>query len=84
MILTDKKGNKHRLIKTRRPKFSNHRGRTWDCEIKVVNDIEVEFWLDTTWGFYFYFQWEDQWYKVLMLNFIDPLKYKETLTIGEK
>lgn len=83
MLLTDKKSNKHRAIKTKRPKFSSHRGRTWDYEIKVINGIEIEFWLDTTWGFYFYFQWEDQWYKVLMLNFTDPLKYKEVLTIGK-
>lgn len=58
--------------KVRRPKFSHHRGRTWDSTKIKINDCEVAVWLDTTWGTRFYFKWNNRWYAISMTSLIDP------------
>lgn len=62
MQLYDKGGRKYAARKARRPKFSAHRGRTWDYETKAVDGTEIKFHFDTSWGFRFYFQWNGEWY----------------------
>ena len=47
--------------KTKRPTFSDHRGRTWDIIGKLDDGTEIL--ADTTWGFYGYFVVGGQWYK---------------------
>lgn len=44
------------VVKCKRPKFSNHRGRTWDTFIIFLDGEELRVHLDTTWGEYIYFQ----------------------------
>lgn len=49
-------------FKTRRPKMTSHRGRTWDYVGRTENGIDVL--MDTTWGAYGYFKDANgQWYK---------------------
>jgi len=65
---------KIRVRKVNKPKFSMRGGRTWDCiNIKVGNHI-IKGWLDTTWGTYLYFNLEDSWYSIPLLEIekIDP------------
>ena len=65
MFLVDEKGQKFRAQKCKSPRFK--RG-TWDFIRKVIEDKEAQFWLDFTWGFYFYFKYKEQWYKVRHTN----------------
>lgn len=47
--------------KCKRPSFNSHRGRTWDvCTIIDINGKEHKGWLDTSWGYYCYFQDENE------------------------
>lgn len=57
-----------------RPKFSTHRGRTWDIvRITMPDQTEIEGVMDYTWGHYVYFQdLQLNWYKV-------PNSWYETL-----
>ena len=41
------------------------RGRTWDRETFIINRKEIRADIDTTWGKYFYFLWNDSCYKVV-------------------
>ena len=61
MILINKKGYKFNAQKCKPPKFK--RG-TWDFVRKIIRGKEVKFWLDFTWGWYFYFKYQEQWYRV--------------------
>ncbi len=48
------------LIKCKIPKFSNHRGRTWDwCEV-IIDNVSYRGYLDTTWGEYVYLITDDK------------------------
>lgn len=51
------------LIKTRKPKMSEHRGRTWDTDRIVLDGEIVWVWRDFTWGSYNYFLFQCEWYK---------------------
>lgn len=64
MILYDKKGFKYPAVKCRKPMFSSHRGRTWDGDTKTINDNEIRFMIDTTWGFNYYFCYGQEWYRL--------------------
>lgn len=56
------------LIPTKKPKFSSHRGRTWDTIPVVIAEEEIKGFIDTTWGLYVYFFWNGRWYKVNLLE----------------
>lgn len=56
------------VSKCKKPKMSDHRGRTWDTGKLIINEKETKVWLDTTWGEYIYFQIESNWYKVRMFS----------------
>lgn len=46
------------------PKFSEHRGRTWDkCDVIATDGSRHDGWLDTSWGMYFYFRADGAWRK---------------------
>lgn len=49
---------------TKKPKFSSHRGRTWDFMKGEINGIPTKFHIDTTWSFYCYFEFKGRWYKI--------------------
>ena len=49
--------------KSRRPRFKDYAGRTWDSEVKEIDGKRVEFFFDTSWGRNFYFELEKQWYR---------------------
>jgi len=65
MFLINTKGHRFRAQKCKPPKFK--RG-TWDFIRKIIRGKEVQFWLDFTWGWYFYFKYQEQWYKVRHAN----------------
>lgn len=47
----------------KRPKMSNHRGRTWDqATVTLPGGEQVTCYTDTTWGARFYFPFGDRWY----------------------
>lgn len=69
--------------KVRRPKFSSHRGRTWDHTPITIDGREVKAFLDTTWGERFYFEWNNHWYAISMTAILDPWIIKE-YTIKKK
>ena len=71
MILYDAKGLKHYATRCRRPMFSGHRGRTWDQDTKTINDKEVRFWIDTTWGTNYYFVFGQEWYRIPHFHYIE-------------
>lgn len=51
------------ITKARKPKMTNHRGRTWDyCEVILPSGEKIDGWLDTSWGTRFYFAHEGVWY----------------------
>ena len=52
------------VFKCKRPSFKNINGRTWDyCDVILKDGTKVQGHLDTTWGSYFYFMYENQYYK---------------------
>lgn len=62
------------IIKCKKPKMSNHRGRTWDkCDLIFQDGTVGEGYLDTTWGSYVYFHDNVmvQWYKFEFSKFMD-------------
>ena len=61
------------VTKCKKPKFSTHRGRTWDFGYIMINNEKVEAHLDTTWGQYIYFQFGKtlQLYKVPMFSSVE-------------
>jgi hypothetical protein len=63
-------GVKLPVVKSKRPRFSTHRGRTWDTGNVRINGVEYKVHLDTTWGEYIYFQYgnENTWFKVKMIS----------------
>lgn len=46
------------------PKRSG-RGTSWDYTIFIINGKNVQADIDTTWGKYFYFLWNEVYYKVV-------------------
>ena len=48
----------------KKPKFSFHRGRTWDFMEGKINGILTKFHIDTTWSPYCYFEFNGRWYKI--------------------
>jgi hypothetical protein len=66
----------------KKPKFSNHRGRTWDCIEKIVDNKVIEWWFDSTWGRNMYFELNGKWYytPIIREDCTDNLMiYKEEL-----
>jgi len=56
--------------KTERPKMTDHRGRTWDVGDLTLPDGRVILaHLDTTWGWYFYFEVDGVWRKAKIDDF---------------
>ena len=68
MILYDSKGTKFHCNKVYRPKFTHHRGRTWDTQVKTIDGLETKFHFDSTWGFNFYFVYNNQWYRASIMG----------------
>ena len=60
-------GNKYSLVKAHRPKFSSHRGATWDFFRIKIDGKEVKVHYDSTWGLYGYLELNGKWYKIRLL-----------------
>ena len=73
MKLFSEDGIKIPVLKSKRPSFKPNFGRTWDSMPVSIDDKPVNMHLDTTWGFYLYFQYgvDNQWYKFKMWS--DPI-----------
>lgn len=70
MIVTDKNNKSMKATKTRKPKMTMHRGASWDIYCSLFADGQkVSVWLDTTRGWYGYFEYEGGWYKVALEDF---------------
>ncbi len=61
------------VVKAKRPSFKAVRGRTWDHGSIFIDGVKYEAWLDTTWGFYLYFQTKEkqEWYKIKMFSTLE-------------
>lgn len=64
MKLYDKDNFEWSVYKTKKPKFSMHRGRTWDSIEGSIDKIKITIHLDTTWSRYCYFEYMNNWYKI--------------------
>ncbi len=62
MKITDQFGNIYNCVKCNRPKMSG-KGATWDSFEHYINDNLVNFYLDTSWGRFYYFIHNESWYK---------------------
>ena len=61
-----------RSVACKSPKFSDHRGRTWDCcKIFDTQGNEIKGWLDTSWSFYFYFMDKNFMWRKAKINSFD-------------
>ena len=49
---------------TSRPKFNYHFGRTWQWGTVFIDGKDYRYTYDNTWGSYWYFEYNNQWYKV--------------------
>ena len=49
---------------TKAPTFSSHKGRIWESMEKTVDNYDVTFMYDTSWGKNLYFSFKDKYYKV--------------------
>lgn len=68
MILYDPDQTKVIATKlARRPRFAFHRGRTWQWGNSLkINGKLCNYTYDNSWGSYWYFEYNRQWYKVHM------------------
>lgn len=48
------------------PSFSDYGGRTWDHGFIKIDGEEYKAYLDTTWGEYIYFQYNEKWRRTRM------------------
>lgn len=51
------------MVKTRKPKMTCHRGRTWDQDRITLDGEDVYVWRDFTWGSFNYIEIDGQWFK---------------------
>jgi len=51
------------LRAAKRPKFSAHRGRTWDSAPIIIDGNETRAHWDTTWGWCWYVEIDGKWYR---------------------
>lgn len=52
-------------VKCKKPKFSDHKGATWEsCKVIAKDGTELEGFLDTSWGKYVYFNDGKIWRKI--------------------
>lgn len=64
MKLYTKNGEEIIAVNCEKPKLSPRRGSSWDESHSTIDGQNVTYWLDTTWGFYFYFNWNGKNYKI--------------------
>lgn len=85
LLPPDGKIGRDRIIayECREPKLTQHAGRTWErfpIKLSRRHDPEItmwiDAWLDTTWGKYWYFEWQDgKWHRVsVMRNEQHPIR----------
>lgn len=65
----------------KKPKFSSHRGRTWDSIDKYIDGELIDFHFDSTWGLNQYFIYNNKWYSIPIIreDLSDGMGYKERL-----
>ena len=58
-------------VKCKRPRMTDHRGRTWDqCDVIDAQGVKLTGYLDTTWGHFFYFFTGTEWPKASIDRFM--------------
>ncbi len=62
-LINEKTGETYRMTKTKRPKMSQHRGRTWDRDSIIINGESQDVWRDFTWGSCNYINLDGGWYR---------------------
>lgn len=64
-LVNTENGKVYEVRSTKKPLIgSSFGGRTWDRFPKMVDGVEVNFYCDTTWGRYMYFNMNLKWYMV--------------------
>ena len=73
MILYNEQKQKTKIIKTKKPKFSDKFGRTWDVDndCLFIDGSSINIHLDTSFGIYGYFLFKDIWYKIKLFKEIN-------------
>jgi len=62
------------------PRFSDHFGRTWQPGTFFLDGVESTYRYDNTWGTYWYFYHERQWYKVHIFHEWEPFYMMKLFT----
>lgn len=58
------------ITKAKEPMMTCHKGRVWDiCNVILPDGSKIEGFLDTKWSDYFYFEYQEQWYKGIIETF---------------
>ena len=71
MRFIGKSGKVYNCVATTRPEMTDrgrYRDRSWRKEKRTINDKEVDFWYEATWGYYYYFELNCVWYKSPIFN----------------
>lgn len=70
------------LVKTKAPRMTTHRGRTWDtCYVTMPDGGKGRGWFDTTWGSRFYVQHDGRWFAGRIAEFEAPGGGGDVLTV---
>ena len=73
MIIFDKQNKKVKAQKVyKRPRFNSRFGKTWQWGTMVLNGKDVNYTYDNTWGSWWYFCFENVWYKANILESYEP------------
>lgn len=67
LILYDKYGIEYECERVREediPSFQTGFGRYWDSEVKFIDGMARDFFIDVTRGRYYYFIWNGDWYRI--------------------
>lgn len=73
-----------KAVKTKKPKMTLHRGRTWDVTTITINDEKVDMHFDSTWGSRGYFEQEGTWYSIDLYELAVATEYAYELRTGEQ
>jgi hypothetical protein len=69
--LKDEKGREYNATRVDKvPKFSIHRGRTWDTFSNRIDGQPVAMRLDTTWGGHYFFEYQGKWWKMALQDVV--------------
>lgn len=71
MRFIGKSGKVYNCVATSAPLMTDNsrfRDRSWQKEYYFINDEKITFWFEATWGYYYYFEFNNVWYMSPIFN----------------